>query len=132
MFLRICLKGISDWMIEINLGSTLPILSFITGEMFNASCITCCNTVIGQLIYLHGFVTYLSLIRMKWTNTYILQSFFAERYFAYFDRDGNGEVDLDEFISSLADVLQQTQDEKLQFMFDIFDENGGCKNIGNL
>ena len=47
-----------------------------------------------------------------------------ERYFKYFDSDGSGTIELNEFKSSLAKLSKQTDTEKLKFLFDLFDTSG--------
>ena len=54
------------------------------------------------------------------------QAYFAERYFQYFDKDKSGEIELEEFVGCLQDVLQQDQEGKLRFLFQLFDDNGEC------
>ena len=47
-----------------------------------------------------------------------------ERYFKYFDSDGSGTIELNEFKSGLAKLSKQTDTEKLKFLFDLFDTSG--------
>jgi len=54
----------------------------------------------------------------------IKESFFVDRYFRYFDQDGSGDLELEEFITSNYKILNMTIDEKLKFLFDVFDLNG--------
>lgn len=54
-----------------------------------------------------------------------MQSFFAERFFARFDRDGDGTVDKDELVAGVRILTSSgnTRD-KLKLLFDIYDIDG--------
>ncbi len=53
-----------------------------------------------------------------------LQPFFVERAFRIFDRDGNGTVSMAEFIDTMHQFAGQTSDEKLVFLFKVYDLDG--------
>ena len=61
-----------------------------------------------------------------------LQSFFAERYFNFFDKDGSGYISIDEFVETLQTLGAHTDLDKLKFMFDIFDADGESHNLWNI
>eukprot|EP00095_Tigriopus_kingsejongensis_P001895 snap_masked-scaffold287_size221780-processed-gene-0.15 protein:Tk01895 transcript:snap_masked-scaffold287_size221780-processed-gene-0.15-mRNA-1 annotation:"predicted protein" len=50
--------------------------------------------------------------------------FFVERAFRIFDRDGNGTVSMAEFIDTMHQFAGQTSDEKLVFLFKVYDLDG--------
>ncbi len=56
----------------------------------------------------------------------IPQPFFVERAFRIFDRDGNGAVSMAEFIDTMHHFAGQTSDEKLVFLFKVYDLDGEC------
>ena len=53
-----------------------------------------------------------------------LQPFFAERFFALFDTDGGGTIDLEEMMAGLNKITRGTNTEKLKFLFDVYDVDG--------
>jgi Ca2+-binding EF-hand superfamily protein len=56
--------------------------------------------------------------------TFILQPFFVERAFRIFDCDGNGTVSMGEFIDTMHQFAGQSSDEKLVFLFRVYDLDG--------
>lgn len=52
------------------------------------------------------------------------QSFFAERFFTLFDSDGGGTIDLNEMMEGLIMLTKGTQEEKLKFLFNVYDVDG--------
>ena len=53
-----------------------------------------------------------------------LQPFFVERAFRIFDRDKNGTVSMSEFIETMHQFAGQSTDEKLVFLFKVYDLDG--------
>ena len=54
----------------------------------------------------------------------LLQPFFVERAFRIFDRDKNGTVSMSEFIETMHQFAGQSTDEKLVFLFKVYDLDG--------
>ena len=54
----------------------------------------------------------------------VFQPFFVERAFRIFDRDGNGTVSMAEFIDTMHQFAGQSSDEKLVFLFKVYDLDG--------
>ena len=55
---------------------------------------------------------------------YLFQEFFVERAFRIFDKDGSGTVSLAEFIETMHQFSGQGEDEKISFLFKVYDLNG--------
>lgn len=55
---------------------------------------------------------------------FYFQSFFATRFFALFDVDENGNVDIIELIEGLQILKNGTPTQKLMFLFNVFDTDG--------
>ena len=55
---------------------------------------------------------------------HLLQEFFVERAFRIFDKDGSGTVSLAEFIETMHQFSGQGDDEKISFLFKVYDLNG--------
>ena len=55
---------------------------------------------------------------------FFLQPFFVERAFRIFDRDKNGTVSMSEFIETMHQFAGQSTDEKLVFLFKVYDLDG--------
>ena len=51
-------------------------------------------------------------------------SFFVEGAFRIFDKDGSGTVSLEEFLETMHQFCQQGEEEKLLFLFKVYDPNG--------
>ena len=56
------------------------------------------------------------------------QVFFVERAFKIFDRDGNGDISLAEFIDTMYQFAGKGQAEKILFLFKVYDIDGMCKH----
>ena len=55
------------------------------------------------------------------------QPFFVERVFHIFDKDDNGSISLQEFIDAMHQFAGQSPDDKIKFLFKVYDIDG--KNI---
>ena len=51
-----------------------------------------------------------------------------ERAFRIFDVDGNGTVSMSEFIDTMHKFAGQSSDEKLVFLFRVYDLDGKCNS----
>ena len=54
----------------------------------------------------------------------ILQPFFVERVFHIFDKDDNGSISLQEFIDAMHQFAGQSPDDKIKFLFKVYDIDG--------
>lgn len=54
----------------------------------------------------------------------LLQSFFAERFFALFDSDGSSSISLEELLKALDLLIHGTETDKLRFLFQVYDVDG--------
>ena len=59
--------------------------------------------------------------------SYVFQPFFVERAFRIFDRDKNGSVSMAEFIDAMHQFAGNGSDEKLVFLFKVYDLDGELK-----
>ena len=66
-------------------------------------------------------------IQMETSIDHLLQEFFVERAFRIFDKDGSGTVSLAEFIETMHQFSGQGDDEKISFLFKVYDLNGELK-----
>lgn len=55
---------------------------------------------------------------------YLLQSFFAERFFSLFDADNSGFISLDELMDGLTLLTNGSEVDKLHFLFQVYDMDG--------
>ncbi|XP_033725536.1 NADPH oxidase 5-like isoform X2 [Pecten maximus] len=55
---------------------------------------------------------------------HVKRSFFAERFFALFDQDNSGSIELHELLDGLRTLTKGTPAEKLKFLFDVYDVDG--------
>lgn len=55
--------------------------------------------------------------------------FFVERVFHIFDKDDNGSISLQEFIDAMHQFAGQTPDDKIKFLFKVYDIDGQEKLI---
>ena len=53
-----------------------------------------------------------------------LQPFFVERVFHIFDKDDNGSISLQEFIDAMHQFAGQSPDDKIKFLFKVYDIDG--------
>lgn len=59
----------------------------------------------------------------------LLQSFFAERFFALFDADGSGTISLEELLKALSLLVHGNEMDKLRFLFQVYDVDGKTVKI---
>ena len=52
------------------------------------------------------------------------QPFFVERVFHIFDKDDNGSISLQEFIDAMHQFAGQSPDDKIKFLFKVYDIDG--------
>ena len=57
-----------------------------------------------------------------------LQPFFTERVFQIFDKDNSGSVSLQEFIDAMHQFAGQSPDDKIRFLFKVYDLDGKICN----
>jgi len=50
--------------------------------------------------------------------------YFLERAFTVFDKDGSGTVSLEEFLETMQQFAAQNEDDKIHFLFKVYDPNG--------
>jgi len=53
-----------------------------------------------------------------------MQSYFAERAFKIFDKDGSGRVSIFEFRQTLDEFCSRSTEDKVRYLFQIYDSNG--------
>lgn len=61
---------------------------------------------------------------MSECGSMLLQSFFAERFFALFDSDGSSSISLEELLKALDLLIHGTETDKLRFLFQVYDVDG--------
>ena len=61
---------------------------------------------------------------VQYNISHWFQEFFVERSFRIFDKDGSGTVSLAEFIETMHQFSGQGEDEKISFLFKVYDLNG--------
>jgi Ca2+-binding EF-hand superfamily protein len=54
----------------------------------------------------------------------LLQPFFTERVFQIFDKDNSGAISLQEFIDAMHQFAGQSPDDKIRFLFKVYDIDG--------
>lgn len=58
------------------------------------------------------------------TLLFIFQPFFTERVFQIFDKDNSGSISLNEFLDAMHQFAGQTPDDKIRFLFKVYDLDG--------
>lgn len=67
---------------------------------------------------------------MKFILLEIFQPFFTERVFQIFDKDNSGTISLQEFIDAMHQFSGQSSENKIKFLFKVYDIDG--KNVKSL
>ncbi|ELU05066.1 hypothetical protein CAPTEDRAFT_147607, partial [Capitella teleta] len=60
----------------------------------------------------------------------VKDSFFADRFFALFDEDGSGSLELEEVLNGLRQITKGSRRDKLKFLFDIHDVDSNHVRCG--
>lgn len=55
---------------------------------------------------------------------HLIQPFFTERVFQIFDKDNSGSISLQEFIDAIHQFSGQSADDKIRFLFKVYDIDG--------
>ena len=58
-----------------------------------------------------------------------LQPFFVERVFQIFDKDDSGSISFQEFIDAIHQFAGQTPEDKIKFLFKVYDIDGKEREI---
>ena len=64
------------------------------------------------------------LICLFYRTSATIQPFFVERVFHIFDKDDNGSISLQEFIDAMHQFAGQSPDDKIKFLFKVYDIDG--------
>ena len=71
------------------------------------------------------------MLHISWLNIesfcFLFQPFFVERVFHIFDKDDNGSISLQEFIDAMHQFAGQSPDDKIKFLFKVYDIDGKRK-----
>lgn len=59
--------------------------------------------------------------------TLLQQPFFTNRVFQIFDKDNSGSISLQEFIDAIHQFAGQSPEDKIKFLFKVYDIDGKCK-----
>ena len=63
-------------------------------------------------------------IKRSFFKKHFFQPFFVERVFHIFDKDDNGSISLQEFIDAMHQFAGQSPDDKIKFLFKVYDIDG--------
>ena len=64
----------------------------------------------------------------KFEDDDLLQPFFVERVFQIFDKDDSGSISFQEFIDAIHQFAGQTPEDKIKFLFKVYDIDGEMKS----
>lgn len=59
------------------------------------------------------------------------QPFFTERVFQIFDKDNSGSISLQEFIDAIHQFAGQSQEDKIKFLFKVYDIDGKLRLVNS-
>lgn len=59
----------------------------------------------------------------------MFQPFFTERVFQIFDKDNSGSISFQEFLEAMHQFSGQSPEDKIKFLFKVYDLDGMTKNI---
>lgn len=57
------------------------------------------------------------------------QPFFTNRVFQIFDKDNSGSISLQEFIDAIHQFAGQSPEDKIKFLFKVYDIDGKCRTF---
>lgn len=60
-------------------------------------------------------------------SKFYLKPFFRDRVFEIFDKDNSGSVSLQEFIDAIHQFAGQSPEDKIKFLFKVYDIDGEFK-----
>lgn len=63
------------------------------------------------------------------TLPFIQKPFFTNRVFQIFDKDNSGSISLQEFIDAIHQFAGQSPEDKIKFLFKVYDIDGKWKRI---
>lgn len=68
----------------------------------------------------------ISFTKKQFNCTYnkLLQPFFTERVFQIFDKDNSGSISLQEFLDAMHQFAGQSPEDKIRFLFKVYDLDG--------
>lgn len=66
------------------------------------------------------------------SRLFSLQPFFTERVFQIFDKDNSGSISLQEFIDAIQQFSGQSADDKIRFLFKVYDIDGNVFILFNV
>ena len=64
----------------------------------------------------------------KFEDDDLFQPFFVERVFQIFDKDDSGSISFQEFIDAIHQFAGQTPEDKIKFLFKVYDIDGEMKS----
>lgn len=65
---------------------------------------------------------------ITWVHNFF-QPFFTNRVFQIFDKDNSGSISLQEFIDAIHQFAGQSPEDKIKFLFKVYDIDGKCRTF---